>query len=247
MKWMQYLTKAVGLYTVFSGKLARATVFLSLAVMLFFLMNVSGKESAVMDELAHIPAGYSYLKYQDMRLNPEHPPLLKDLAALPLAFMELNFPAELKAWTTDVNGQWIMGDEFLYKSGNDPDRIVWWSRLGPIALTVLLGFFLFKFGTEFFSAKVGLVALILFAFSHAVLAHGKYVTTDVAAAFGFFTALCYFLRYLKEPSRKNLIWAGVFFGIAQALKFSLVLLIPFFIGIALLWALSHHDRYPPPF
>ncbi len=242
MNWMRYLTKAIALYTAFSGKLARAAALLALAVMLFFLVNVSGKESAVMDELAHIPSGYSYLTEQDMRLNPEHPPLLKDLAALPLAFMQLNFPTKLKAWTTDVNGQWIMGDEFLYKSGNDPDRIVWWSRLGPIALTVLLGFFIFKLGTEFFSQKVGLLALLLFAFSPAVLAHGKYVTTDVAAAFGFFTATFYFLRYLKEPTRKNLIWAGVFFGIAQALKFSLVLLIPFFIGIAFLWARSREDK-----
>src|SRR3989344_2712571 len=242
MKWMHYLTKAIGLYAAFSGKLARAMVFLSLAVMLFFLVSVSGKESAVMDELAHIPAGYSYLTKQDRRLNPERPPLLKDLSALPLIFMDLDFPTGIKAWTADVNGQWVMGDEFLYKSGNDPDRIIFWSRMGSILLTVLLGFFIFKFGTEFFSGKVGLLALILFAFSPAVLAHGKYVTTDVAAAFGFFTATFYFLRYLKEPTRKNLVWAGVFFGIAQALKFSLVLLIPFFIGIALLWALSHHDR-----
>ena len=41
------------------------------------------QESAIMDEVAHIPAGYSYLTQRDMRLNPEHPPLLKDLSAIP--------------------------------------------------------------------------------------------------------------------------------------------------------------------
>jgi hypothetical protein len=34
-------------------------------------------DSAIFDETAHIPAGYSYLKLHDMRLNPEHPPLIK--------------------------------------------------------------------------------------------------------------------------------------------------------------------------
>ena len=39
-------------------------------------------DSGTMDELAHIPAGYGYAKYQDFRLNPEHPPLLKLLSIL---------------------------------------------------------------------------------------------------------------------------------------------------------------------
>src|SRR5580704_9539506 len=62
--------------------------------------------SAIVDELAHIPAGYSYLKYGDYRLNPEHPPLIKDIAALPLMFMNLKFPHNQPAWTTEVNGEW---------------------------------------------------------------------------------------------------------------------------------------------
>ena len=39
--------------------------------------------SATFDEVAHIAAGYGYVHYGDYRLNPEHPPLIKDLAALP--------------------------------------------------------------------------------------------------------------------------------------------------------------------
>ena len=45
-------------------------------------------DSLTMDELAHLPAGYSYLTQKDMRLNPEHPPLIKDLAAFPLLFQK---------------------------------------------------------------------------------------------------------------------------------------------------------------
>jgi len=39
-------------------------------------------DANTMDELAHTPSGYSYIVKQDMRLNPEHPPLLKDMAGL---------------------------------------------------------------------------------------------------------------------------------------------------------------------
>lgn len=217
---------------------ARGAVIILLGTMLAILLSTALQESAIMDELAHIPAGYSYLKYQDMRINPEHPPLLKDISAFPLLFLRLKFPEQSKAWVADINGQWDLGKELLYHSGNNPDVILFWARLGPIFLTILFGFLLFKLGSEFFGVKTALLALTFFAFSPAILAHGKYVTTDVAAAFGFFTAIFYFLRYLESPSRKNLILSGVFFGIAQSLKFSLVLLVPFFIGILILWALS---------
>jgi hypothetical protein len=40
--------------------------------------------SPTTDEGVHLSAGYSYLVTGDYRLNPEHPPLLKKLAALPL-------------------------------------------------------------------------------------------------------------------------------------------------------------------
>lgn len=41
------------------------------------------------DETTHLVAGYSYLHTHDYRLNPEHPPLLKKFAALPLLSMKL--------------------------------------------------------------------------------------------------------------------------------------------------------------
>ena len=223
-------------------QITRVAAVAVLSVMFAIFLSTGLQESAIMDELAHIPAGYSYLKYQDMRINPEHPPLLKDISALPLLFLDLKFPENSKSWAADINGQWDLGREFLYKSGNNPDEILFWARLGPIVLTLLFGFLLFRLGSEFFGAKTALLSLILFAFSPAILAHGKYVTTDTAAAFGFFTGIFYFLRYLKSPSNKNLLIAGVFFGIAQSLKFSLVLLVPFLLGIVFLWVLANEER-----
>src|SRR6185369_10962149 len=57
--------------------------------------------SAIVDEQAHIPAGYGYVSQLDARLNPEHPPLLKALAALPLLVINPTFPTDIAAWTTD--------------------------------------------------------------------------------------------------------------------------------------------------
>jgi len=55
-----------------SRKLSNSIVF-ALLILMFILMFFSApQESAIMDELAHIPAAYSYVAKQDYRLNPEH-------------------------------------------------------------------------------------------------------------------------------------------------------------------------------
>lgn len=208
-----------------------------LLVFVFLITVFSMKDdSATMDELAHLPAGYSYLTQKDMRLNPEHPPLLKDLAAVPLLFIKgINFPSEIRAWREDINGQWDFGAHFLYQRGNPTDRMIFWSRIPMILILILLGFYIFKWSRELFGNKAGLLSLFLFSFSPTFLAHGRLVTTDVGAATGIFIASYYFIKALQNPSKRNIILAGIFFGLAELCKFSAVLLIPFFAILGFVW------------
>ena len=60
-----------------------AVVFLLLLLEVQLLYSVK-HESLTFDEGDHIFAGYMSLKHQDFGLNPEHPPLVKMLAAAPL-------------------------------------------------------------------------------------------------------------------------------------------------------------------
>ena len=90
----------------------------ALLLLMFVLMSTSSwNDSATFDEKAHIAAGISYLTEKDMRLNPEHPPLIKDISAIPLLFLNLNFKTDTKAWKEDINGQWNQGKAFLYGFG----------------------------------------------------------------------------------------------------------------------------------
>src|SRR3989344_762560 len=215
--------------------ISNSIAWLILGMMFVLMFFSSVGESAIMDELAHIPAGYSYLTQKDYRLNPEHPPLAKDLAAFPLLFLNLNFPTDVKAWTEDINGQWDMGRIFLYESGNNPDRILFWSRLPLMLLAVFFGFLLFLWSRRLYGDKVGLMTLVLFAFSPTFIAHSRYVTTDLGAAFGFFVGIVFFIRFLERQNAKRLLFAGFVLGLALLLKFSLALLIPLYALLAALW------------
>ncbi|MDD4761757.1 MAG: glycosyltransferase family 39 protein [Candidatus Pacebacteria bacterium] len=218
--------------TIFSAPFLIISLVASLS--LFLMLSAAKHDSAIMDELAHIPSGYSYDKYLDFRLNPEHPPLLKSLSALPLLFMDLNFPLNEKSWQEEINSQWWVGTQFIFESGNNADTIIFWSRLAPILLTILLIFLIYFWSAKLLGKWWGILPAFLFAFSPTVLAHGHYVTTDLAATFGIFASTFSFLNFLAKPNKKNLIVAGLTFGMAQLLKFSAVLLVPFFILIALI-------------
>jgi hypothetical protein len=53
------------------------------------MLGSSWEDALTYDEPAHIVVGYSYLHFQDARLNPEQSPLLKTFAAAPLLILNL--------------------------------------------------------------------------------------------------------------------------------------------------------------
>jgi 4-amino-4-deoxy-L-arabinose transferase-like glycosyltransferase len=193
-------------------------------------------DSAIDDELAHIPAGYGYVHELSYDLNPEHPPLVKALAMLPVLFLNPTFPIENPAWTTAINGQWDMGGAFLYQSGNNANAIIQTARIMPILLTILTLILVYALARRILGNWWALLPTFLFAFDPTILAHGHYVTTDLGAAFGVLLSLFFFLRYVDQPSAKNLWLAGLAFGIGQLTKFSLPLVTVLFIFLTLvLW------------
>jgi len=196
------------------------------------MVKLAWSDSAIMDELAHIPAGYSYVSQLDYRLNPEHPPLLKALSGLSVSlFVHPNFPISSEAWQNGVDNQWAFGSQFLYQSGNNADDIIHFARLAPILITLLLILFTYLLGLEILGPIWALAPAIFVAFSPNFLSNGHYVTTDVIATFGFVIAIYYFLKFLLKPSKLNLFIAGITFGISQVSKFSDVLLVPYFLLI----------------
>ena len=197
-----------------------------------FMFYASRTDSAIMDELAHIPAGYAYVHNLDYRLNPEHPPLVKALAELPVLFLNPLYPTQNDAWQNQVNAQWSMGDLFLYQSGNDANAIVATSRIFPMIITLLLIFFTYLLARTIMGGWWALLPATLAAFSPTILAHGHYVTTDIGAAFGVIFATYFFLKYMEVPTAKHLWFAGLSFGVAQVMKFSTPFLVPLFVFVA---------------
>ena len=216
---------------------AAGLILLAALALAFFSLR---GDSITTDESPHIVSGYSYLTQKDMRLNPEHPPLIKDLAALPLLFQNINFDTGHPSWINDINGQWSAGSHFLYESGNNPETIALSARGAILLIFALLGLLVFKITKDKYGRAAALVALALTVFSPNILAHGRYVTTDIGASLGFLLAIYCLTRFLDKPGGWNLALAGASFGLAQLLKFSCFLLIPLYGFVLLVFYVSQN-------
>ncbi len=209
-------------------------------VLVFFLQvfTESRSKSPTFDEPAHIGAGLSYLKTGDFKVNLQHPPLLKEIAALPLLLIGARFPISPQAWATiddtpDPFLQWQLGHDVIF--GNGARRVMDWSRFPFVLLSIVLAGLIVAWGRRLLGATAAACALALYVFDPTIVAHAPLVATDsgfALLAVLFFAALWYFLNY---RSLKRLVWCGLSLGLLLGAKFSAVFLLP--VAFALMvWA-----------
>ena len=120
------------------------------------------------DEEVHISAGYLHVWKGNFTFNPEHPPLLNDLAGLFAKIARPKLPdVELKNYKS--SDQWSYGDSFFFGANNNIESILFWARLPFILLTLGLIYLTFLWGRAVFSEKAGLVAAALTAYCPNIL------------------------------------------------------------------------------
>ena len=90
------------------------------------------RQSQTWDEAYHMLAGYRYWQAGDYGINPEHPPLVKLLAAIPLVVAGPRVPA-VPQGTSKFEG-FVDGRKFLYL--NDADVLLFRSRMMAALLSV---------------------------------------------------------------------------------------------------------------
>jgi len=200
-----------------------------LAIIFVQLVLLARANSATWDEPDHIYSAYMQATRQDFGLNPEHPPLIKYIGALPLLKMQFKTPPmEDRPYRLQ---EAIGGREFLYS--NDANDILFRVRLATSVITILLALAVYLAAQELFGAGAGLIALALIAFDPTLLAHSALLTTDAGGACFLFCTIYAFYRYAKKPSFIRLVLVGLVAGLALAAKHSSVLIFPMLFVLAL--------------
>lgn len=208
-------------------------VFTLVILLVMFGLELSSavQESQIIDEGAHLTAGYSYLINKNVVLNLEHPPLVKILAAFFVWPLDPRFPFTDLANTN----QWDIAGKFFYDIGNNAEAMLFFGRLPTMLFSLLLGWLVFIWAKKIGNVYTGLLALALYAFDPNILAHSRYITTDIAISLCFTATLFFLAKYISKPSKYNLAALAVCFALAQITKFSALLLFPFIL-IVLIYA-----------
>ena len=193
------------------------------------------RESLTFDEDDHMYAGYMMLHTGDYGLNPEHPPLVKMLAALPLLGQDLWVPPlHHRGFKEEA---YLNGRDWLARNDGASQRLVFRMRLAAGLLAIAISLVVFLAASEWFGTAAGLVALALVSFDPNIVGHSALVTTDIGVSLFFLASIYAFYRYVKQPSLPRLALAGVVSGLLLATKHSGILLAPMLV-LLICWEIA---------
>ena len=189
-----------------------------------------------MDEQNHLARGAALVRTGDPRLNVEHPPVANGLSGLMLLFLpDLRLPTDHPSWE-QVDGWYQFADQFLWVYNQDVPRIVFLGRLAMVFLTMGLSLVGYHLARRLWGGPAGLITLTFLLFDPNILAHGRYVTTDVAGATFLLLALLLLHRLWSAPgwSWPRLLWAALGLALAWGSKLSILAFVPILGLLALL-------------
>jgi hypothetical protein len=215
----------------------------SLLVTVFFLISSSAslQKSPTYDEPVHLFAGYAYLRWSDFRINPEHPPLAKMLAALPLVAMNIDTANITRTQRDFVQHNkvygWALADYF-FLSNKDTEKLFFRAKLVMVGLAATLGLVVFLWAEQLFGIKAGIVALALYCFDPNILAHSSIVHTDIPFTLWFFAGTYFFWRISNRFTWLDLLCTSLLFALAAVTKFSFLVILPIWAVLGIVRAFS---------
>ena len=213
-------------------------------LVVFFLqvLFVSLAKSPSWDEPGHIAAGLANLETGNFLVNPQHPPLLKELSGLSLMLSGARLPEgpptrEFLKGNPDY--QWMVGSKILVTG--DLERNLLRARMPLMLVAVMLGALIFVWGRQLMGAAAALGGLFLFALDPTVIAHAGMVTMDVGCTAFMMLMLFAVWNYVQRPGALRLVLCGLAMGAALAAKFTAIFLLPV-VGVLLLAAVRLAPR-----
>jgi len=242
--------RGLGLLHVVSSQ--PAWVLLPAAGMVFLLLSLpaAAGDSCTFDEGVHLSSGYTFLTALDYRMSIDNPPLAKVFSCLPLLLLDIRWPEDADSWLRGARH--VFDYQFLYGSGNDSDRILFWARVANLFWGLLLIASVYAVSRETFGPAGAFISLLVASFSPTLLGLAHLATVDTAASALFFLTVTAFDRLLRKGTPWRALACGILLGGTLASKHSTLVLLPILalLGFAWLWRHRRGDasreRSPGP-
>jgi 4-amino-4-deoxy-L-arabinose transferase-like glycosyltransferase len=209
----------------FGVDLKSAVCIAALLVMTLNGVLAIEKTSITTDEIIHIAAGYYSLTAAEYRMNAEHPPLAKMVAAAPLLlFLPHDTGPQPGAWNFSERGAHFYNR--FWQLNRAAFLSIWfWARTAMLVFPLALGILLFRTTRRWFGPIAAVFAVVFYSLEPTILGHSKVVHTDVPASFVYLLFFVLLYAYHQQPTLRNALWLGLATGIALVTKFSMTVLL----------------------
>jgi len=197
---------------------ALAAVVCAFAAIVF---TSSRHSSVTFDESAHVPAGLSYWRTGDFRLEGFNSPLPRLLLAAPLVLdSRVQLPLGPGWQARDI---WPVSHEFMSANAANYQELFARARAVVLLAGVVVIILTFVLARPL-GRLPALVAAAVIAFDPNFIAHSGVATADVMATAFFLAALLALRRLARALSLRWALVAGAAIGLAVLAKFSAVIL-----------------------
>lgn len=200
-------------------------------LVLHFLLGFASmsRKTPTFDETVHLTAGYCFWEFNDYRMNPENGNFPQRWAAIPLLLDDKIIPPVFIENSSLESNQWYASYQFLYDSGNNPDKMFLKGRTMMLLLSIMLGICVFEISKRIFGYEGGLVSLFLYALSPTILANAQLITSDITSVFAFILSTWTLWRLLHKVNLFNLVASSLSVSLLCLSKMSAPIILPVFL------------------
>jgi hypothetical protein len=203
------------------------------AIISFFVLGgfEAWHDSATFDEPVYVSSGMVAVLHHDLADNPEHPPLFKVLAVLPVLAVGPVVPP----------GNWNINNEHRYGArfvtaqlrAGTMHRVTFASRLVPLLECALLALVLYALASLLFGLWSGVVAALLWLLDPLVLGVGHLDGVDLPFALTTALVAWTLVRWLQHRERRSLVWVGAACGVVASAQVTGLLVVALAAGTVL--------------
>jgi 4-amino-4-deoxy-L-arabinose transferase-like glycosyltransferase len=212
----------------------KKTVIIAFFLTIFFVQSFVflSSTSATWDETTYFGLGKYLMKNfrWDVPGSVLHPPLSHYISSVPLLFFNTNESVwEYKeeknlAFLSSVD--FVRGQTLLSSPQNDKDRLLILSRSMITLLSLLLGYFVYRFSNSLYGEKSGILSLFFFAFCPNMIAFAGLIVPDMSLTVFSFISIYYLWMSLKHGNIGDSLLSGLFLGLALLSKMTALFLFP---------------------
>jgi hypothetical protein len=221
------------------GSIRRCILVAVLAVHSAMLAWGAYRDAPTIEEVSYLPAGLSHWQFGRFDLANVSPPLVRLIAALPVLCAHPHY--DWHSYDPGMSGRAddSVGDDFVAANGSRTFWLFTLSRLACIPFSLLGALCCYLWACRLYGVRAGLLALTLWCFSPTILGRGQLMGPDLGVTAFCLAASFLFWRWLRNPTWRRCVGAGIVFGLAQLAKTNAIVLFPLWPVLWVTWLLGN--------